>query len=262
MDPSSFWRGRRALVLGCTGFLGTHVVRALLERGALVTGLVRDSQRSSEFLAERFDRKITVVRGSADTLRIRSLIAVHEPAAVFQLAAVSGQSHVKHRITADFLRAVARLSPSLPVVVPVGPADRSVEFRSRTPERLRLGFVSLPTLFGEGSTADDWTARLFANAAQGRLIPPTERDEPLAHAAQAANVLLAAAEILTALAEPPVEEFRLNPSATTTARELQARVGRPYEFPEDSLAELVDRTLRWYERRAPRPELPPVRRAA
>ncbi|MCC3510044.1 MAG: sugar dehydratase, partial [Microcoleus sp. PH2017_17_BER_D_A] len=39
---SEFWRDRSVLVTGCTGLLGNWLVAELLERGALVTGLVRD----------------------------------------------------------------------------------------------------------------------------------------------------------------------------------------------------------------------------
>ena len=39
---SEFWCDRLVLVTGCRRFLGNWLVAELLERGALVTGLVRD----------------------------------------------------------------------------------------------------------------------------------------------------------------------------------------------------------------------------
>jgi nucleoside-diphosphate-sugar epimerase len=260
MDPSTFWRGRRTLVLGCTGFLGTHVVRALLERGAAVTGLIRDSQRPSDFFAERFHRKIRVVRGAADPQRVRSLIAVHQPVAVFQLASVSGQSHAKHRITAEFLRAVARLSPALPVVVPVEATDAAVRFRNEPLGRMRLGFLRLPALFGPGHAKGSWAARAFASAAAGRFPPLPDRDEPLLYAADAANALLEAAEWLTSVVEPPADGLWIDPPATATARELHARL--THTGPADPLGRIVERTLRWYERHATNAVQPPLRAAA
>lgn len=262
MDPSTFWHGRRTLVLGCTGFLGTNVVRALLERGAHVTGLIRDSQRPSEFFADKFHRKIRVVRGTADPQRLRSLIAIHGPAAVFQLASVSGQASAKHRITSEFLRAVAKLSPSLPVVVPVAQSETAVQFHNHPLGQLRVGFVKLPTLFGEGNTSgQEWPSRLFANAAQGRIALPPERNEPLTYARDAADSLLAAAELLTALPVAPAEGLWLEPPATTTSRELYDRVASPMDRPHDALSRLVETTLRWYERHGPK-AAPPARVAA
>jgi NAD(P)-dependent dehydrogenase (short-subunit alcohol dehydrogenase family) len=262
MDPSTFWHGRRTLVLGCTGFLGTHVVRALLERGAQVTGLIRDSQRPSEFFADKLHRRIRIVRGTADPQRLRSLIAVHGPAAVFQLASVSGQSHAKHRITAEFLRAVARLSPSLPVVVPVARSETAIQFRNHPLGQMRVGFVQLPSLFGAGNTASNsWASRVFANAARGRPTAPPERDEPLTWAADAADTLLEAAEWLTGSAEPPAEGLWHEPPATTTARELQARLANLDDRAPDALDRIVARTLAWYERHAPQFEQP-IRAAA
>ncbi len=263
MDPSTFWRGRRTLVLGCTGFLGTYVVRTLLERGADVTGLIRDSQRPSEFFADNLHRRIRVVRGPADPQRLRSLIAIHGPAAVFQLAAVSGQSHAKHKITAEFLRAVARLSPSLPVVVPVARIESAIQFRNHPLGEMRVGFVRLPALFGAGNTAaDSWASRLFAAASRGRAIAAPERDEPLIWAADAADALLEAAEWLTELAEPPANGLWHEAPATTTARELRDRIARPRTPPIDALDQIAARTLDWYERHATRTELEPLRAAA
>lgn len=262
MDPSTFWHGRRTLVLGCTGFLGTNVVRALLARGAQVTGLIRDSQRPSEFFADKFHRKIRVVRGPADPQRLRSLIAIHGPEAVFQLASVSGQANAKHRITSEFLRAVAKLSPSLPVVVPVAQSETAVQFRNHPLGQLRVGFVKLPALFGEGNTsAQEWSSRLFANVAQGRLALPPERNEPLTAAVDAADSLLAAAEMLTVLPAAPSEGLWLEPPATTTSRELYDRVVSPMDRPHDALSRLVESTLRWYERHGPK-AAPPARMAA
>lgn len=50
---SGFWNGRNVFVTGCTGFLGSHLVKALLDKGAVVTGLVRDRVRSSGFFYDQ-----------------------------------------------------------------------------------------------------------------------------------------------------------------------------------------------------------------
>jgi len=53
MAMSGFWSGRNVFVTGCTGFLGSHLVKALLSKGALVTGLVRDRVRSAGFFYDQ-----------------------------------------------------------------------------------------------------------------------------------------------------------------------------------------------------------------
>ena len=37
-----FWKDRRVFITGCTGLLGSWLTKTLVERGAEVTGLVRD----------------------------------------------------------------------------------------------------------------------------------------------------------------------------------------------------------------------------
>lgn len=60
--PSSFWAGRHVLVTGATGFLGAHVVAALLEAGAEVVVLVRDGVPASPIATAWHDR-VTRVHG-------------------------------------------------------------------------------------------------------------------------------------------------------------------------------------------------------
>lgn len=60
---SDFWSGRPVFVTGCTGFLGSHLVKKLIDEGAAVTGLVRDSVPPSGF----YDFKaIHAVHGSLE----------------------------------------------------------------------------------------------------------------------------------------------------------------------------------------------------
>lgn len=61
---SGFWNGRPVFVTGCTGFLGSHLVKALKSKGAVVTGLVRDRVPSSGFFHDHAD--INQVYGSLE----------------------------------------------------------------------------------------------------------------------------------------------------------------------------------------------------
>ncbi|QEL19779.1 NAD-dependent epimerase/dehydratase family protein [Limnoglobus roseus] len=249
MNQSSFWHDRRVLVLGCTGFLGTWVVRTLLEHGATVSGLVRNPHRRSEFFQTRLFDKIDIARGSAIPERLRSLLAVHQPSVVFQLVTVPGEAHRKTIITADLLNAVAEQSPDTAVVAPVSATERDPVFQNRA-QQLRVGFVKLPSLFGDGDFVESrWQARLFRAAAQRRSLPqPTDGEAKLSHVAEAAKSLLGAAELLSSLPEAMPQGLRLEPPATTTARQLFERVTTPLGLAGDRVGGAVRDTLSWYER--------------
>ena len=46
---NEFWEGRRVFVTGCSGLIGSWLTKSLVEKGAEVTGLVRDSLPNSNF---------------------------------------------------------------------------------------------------------------------------------------------------------------------------------------------------------------------
>jgi len=66
----AFWNGRKVLVTGCTGFLGGWLTAELVERGADVTGLVRDGVWRSPFYADGISNRVTVVRGAVEDLAV------------------------------------------------------------------------------------------------------------------------------------------------------------------------------------------------
>jgi CDP-glucose 4,6-dehydratase len=83
-----FWQDRRVFVTGCTGLVGAWTVRALVERGAHVVGLVRDQVAGSELVRAGLAACIDLVRGSVEDehLLVRAL-AEYEIQTVFHLAA-------------------------------------------------------------------------------------------------------------------------------------------------------------------------------
>jgi CDP-glucose 4,6-dehydratase len=83
-----FWQDRRVFVTGCTGLVGAWTVRALLERGAHVVGLVRDQVPGSELHRGGYLDRIDVVRGCVEDYHLleRSL-AEYEIQTVIHLAA-------------------------------------------------------------------------------------------------------------------------------------------------------------------------------
>lgn len=151
-DTSSPWHARRVLVTGCTGFLGTAVVRELLSRGAEVVGLVRDRAAAAEFTRHRLVGKVHVVHGRAEDLfRVHSALAVHEVRAVFNLIPADAD-----RATATVLDATRRFDSRVPVVLarPDGAAFTP-------PAGQPVGVARFGALFGPGDRDP------------GRIIPGT-----------------------------------------------------------------------------------------
>jgi CDP-glucose 4,6-dehydratase len=85
---SSFWRDRPTLVTGATGLLGSWIVRRLIELGADVVCLVRDSVPQSEFYRSGLSQQVKVVRGDicAQAL-LERLLGEYEIDTVIHLAA-------------------------------------------------------------------------------------------------------------------------------------------------------------------------------
>lgn len=62
-EKESFWRGRRVFITGCTGFLGSWLTAALLERGAAVVGLIRMREPDSQLVRTGLIGEIEQVYG-------------------------------------------------------------------------------------------------------------------------------------------------------------------------------------------------------
>jgi CDP-glucose 4,6-dehydratase len=88
MAVEGFWQDRRVFVTGCTGLVGAWTVRALLERGAHVVGLIRDQVAGSELLRSGLHQRIDQVRGCIeDQPLLERVLAEYEIQTVFHLAA-------------------------------------------------------------------------------------------------------------------------------------------------------------------------------
>jgi CDP-glucose 4,6-dehydratase len=84
----SFWKDRRVLVTGCTGFLGWWLTADLVKKGADVVGLVRDVVPKAPFFNQGIEKQISVVRGSVEDYEtVERAINEYEINTVFHLAA-------------------------------------------------------------------------------------------------------------------------------------------------------------------------------
>lgn len=88
MSNKEYWLNRNVFVTGCTGFLGSYLVRELLHLGANVTGLVRDLVADSKLFADNDNKRINVVRGSIEDLQLlERVMGEYEIETVFHIAA-------------------------------------------------------------------------------------------------------------------------------------------------------------------------------
>jgi UDP-glucose 4-epimerase len=85
-DWHAAYRGRRALVLGASGFIGRWVARALHQAGAQVTALVRDPVAAARIL-KQWEVKADLIEGDlADLSQLPALIDRAAPDITFNLA--------------------------------------------------------------------------------------------------------------------------------------------------------------------------------
>jgi CDP-glucose 4,6-dehydratase len=88
MLANDFWGDRSVFITGCTGLLGSWMVAELVQRGAKVTGLVRDLVPQSRLYTDDWAAKINIVRGGVEDLAVMErAIAEYEADTVFHLAA-------------------------------------------------------------------------------------------------------------------------------------------------------------------------------
>jgi len=82
------WHERRVLVTGATGIVGSHLCRALLERGAYVVAQVRDDDPQSSFYRDAIALRCSVVRGELQRYEdcVRAINS-HDIEVVFHLGA-------------------------------------------------------------------------------------------------------------------------------------------------------------------------------
>ena len=85
---NSFWQDRRVFVTGCSGFLGSWLVDALVQQGASVVVLVRDHVPQSMLFRNGIASQIRTVNGELnDIALLERVLAEYEIETIFHLAA-------------------------------------------------------------------------------------------------------------------------------------------------------------------------------
>jgi CDP-glucose 4,6-dehydratase len=87
-DVTSSWNGRRVLVTGATGIVGSALTTRLLDAGAAVVTLIRDWDPQSELIRSGAVHRTSVVNGALeDYAAVERAINEHETDTVFHLGA-------------------------------------------------------------------------------------------------------------------------------------------------------------------------------
>ncbi len=84
----TFWTNRKVLVTGGTGLVGGWLIKELLNRGALVSALVLDSEPSSELFRSGDSKKIAIISGNLSSYDdVSRLVSQSATETVFHLGA-------------------------------------------------------------------------------------------------------------------------------------------------------------------------------
>jgi nucleoside-diphosphate-sugar epimerase len=89
---------KRALVTGATGFVGSHLVRGLLEAGWDVSVIVRERSKL-DMLSDAYQR-ITVYKYKGDINQLTEAMIEYKPSVVFHVASLFLSSHKPEQINA------------------------------------------------------------------------------------------------------------------------------------------------------------------
>jgi len=155
---SSFWNARKVLVTGISGFVGSYLARSLLEKGAVVYGIVRsraDNVTPKNLRDKGLQGKVNLLEGDiCDLYSIIKAIEFAQPQFVFHLAS---QSFVKESFanplifvqancigTANLLEAIRLRSPEATVVFAGSSEEYGLAFSSQKQyDRMKLEYKNI-----------------------------------------------------------------------------------------------------------------------
>jgi nucleoside-diphosphate-sugar epimerase len=216
---TSLWYGRRVMVTGCSGFLGSAVTRELLNRQAHVIAFMGDRNAGKLFSSDYGSGQFHIAQGRLDdSARIYTILAIHEVSAIFHLIDEPSLSEgtgyprgisrqVEDSGTTAILRAASLLHPRLPVIV-VRP---SAQLRIMADTGCRpVGIARFGELFGPNDRLNlNIIPRTIAGLLAGeRINAPAGASQDYVFIRDAARACLSLAEAIGTGAEPLDVTFR------------------------------------------------------
>jgi CDP-glucose 4,6-dehydratase len=87
-NHNSFWSGRPVFLTGINGFIGSNIAKALVQKGAQVSGLVRNIDRNSLLFKEGIADHCNLIWGDLTDLHLLArVLAEQQSSIIFHLAA-------------------------------------------------------------------------------------------------------------------------------------------------------------------------------
>ncbi|HVL50059.1 MAG TPA: NAD-dependent epimerase/dehydratase family protein [Actinomycetota bacterium] len=146
------WSGRRVLITGATGMLGSWLTRRLVDLDAYVVTLVRDPDPQSELLRSGTVNRVSVVSGCLEEFdAVERAINMHEVDTVFHLGAqtIAPAAHRSPRATFESnvqgtwnLLEACRIHAAMVERVVVASSDKAYGFNQELPYREEMALLA------------------------------------------------------------------------------------------------------------------------